>query len=75
MRRSEKDKPRERMEVDQKKREGDFSFSLFFLFSFPMSLKAALRAAHAALASGQLDEALERCQEAISLGESVDAYL
>jgi hypothetical protein len=40
-----------------------------------MSLKAALRAAHAALASGQLDEALERCQEAISLGESVDAYL
>lgn len=41
-----------------------------------MSLKAALRAAHEALASGQLDMALERCKEALSLDRSsVDAYL
>ena len=36
---------------------------IFFPLFFCMSLKAALRAAHAALASGQLDEALERCQK------------
>lgn len=42
-----------------------------------MSLKTALRAAHAALASGQLDEALKGCRDAIAISDrsSVDAYL
>ena len=40
------------------------------------SLKTALRTAHAALASGQLDEALKGCKEALSIDRSsVDAYL
>ena len=45
--------------------------------SIPMSsLKTALRTAHAALASGQLDEALKGCKEALSIDRSsVDAYL
>ena len=41
-----------------------------------MSLKTALRAAHAALASGQLDEALKGSKEALTIDRSsVDAYL
>ena len=53
-----------------------FSEFLFHFFVSTMSLKTALRAAHAALASGQLDEALEQCSEALSLDRaSVDAYL